>query len=80
MSPTFQAYGLTWNRHVPGEPQPVEDDDLVEAIIRAERSSIMTYDQCVSRASMWNWGKIPNRPDWEIVGWRNPVTEREAAR
>lgn len=65
ISGTFEAHGLTWNRHTPGDPMPCDGDAKIVYIMR-------DYGTCSAAVGMLRWTaatKDESR-DADIIGWR----------
>ena len=63
---TFQAHGLTWIKHVPGDPMPCDPDTFVRTLWRFEKKGKYTPNE--NRAKSWNWSDS-SLEEWQIIGW-----------
>jgi hypothetical protein len=61
---TFEAHGLTWFKHKPGDPMPCDGDTRVQVIWDDEVSDL-GMRLVVQKAHACGW-----RTDARIVGWR----------
>lgn len=63
---TFQAHGLTWIKHVPGDPMPCEGEFEVRVLfVKEEKGEYWSADL---PACDWSWTKTPS-PENQIIGW-----------
>lgn len=64
---TFEAHGLIWIKHTPGNFIPCSGDTVARVLLREELDSedyVTGYDQ----AACWHWGRLTNKGN-EIIGW-----------
>ncbi len=68
---TFEAHGLTWIKHTPGDPMPCDGDAFIDVLWRNELppSKMTTVAHDGSTASEWKWGMTRNGQE-DVVGWR----------
>lgn len=66
---TFQAHGLTWIKHVPGDPMPCDGRVKVRVIFKEFTGDKEQDCDCTGdTASGWFWGKKGNHLS-PIAGW-----------
>jgi len=72
---TFEARGLTWFKHTPGDPCPCDGDARVDVLekVEAEGSGYMAISR---EARHWRWDKQSTRSD--VVGWRYATPPADA--
>jgi hypothetical protein len=63
---TFEAHGLTWFKHKPGDPMPCDGDVEIETLLAGEVGG--RYKGCVENAKCWDWKT--DGGSTAIVGWR----------
>lgn len=63
---TFEAHGLIWIRHVPGDPMPCDGKTEVRVLYDCEKTG--GYWHAPDRARFWNWAD-EIRPNNRIIGW-----------
>lgn len=70
---TFEAHGMHWIPHKPGDPMPCDGSEQVRVLCR---------DNCFdsNEAREWAWGKWPSICEAEIIGWNysDPAKEVRA--
>jgi hypothetical protein len=59
---TFEAHGLTWIKHTPGDPMPCDGDAIVQLLTNAGGMSRSWGTICVANAIGWDASNI--------MGWR----------
>jgi hypothetical protein len=64
-SETFEAHGLTWIKHTPGDPMPCDGESMLQVLEEGERNG-KTYWDFRMPAREWGWRAGPN----PTVGWR----------
>lgn len=63
---TFEAYGMTWIKHTPGDPMPCNPETRTLAITNRSRKT--SDAPWVRLADEWNWSdSLPE--EWQIIGW-----------
>ncbi len=63
---TFEAHGMTWIKHTPGEPIPCNPEARILAITNWSMET--GHAAWVQRANQWNWSdSLPE--DCQIIGW-----------
>lgn len=72
---TFEAYGLTWFKHTPGDPCPCDEDARVDVLEREEAEG-RGYIAISRKACNWRWDKQRTRA--EVVGWRYATPTADA--
>lgn len=73
---TFEAHGLRWIPHTPGDPMPCNGNEKVRVLVGKDNDRSC---QAAQDAINWHWGKDLNKA-WEIVGWNyaDPAKEVRA--
>jgi len=61
---TFEAHGLTWIKHTPGDPMPCDGDAMLHYVMRCAAS------QRPSPAHDIDWKTCAYSPKTEVIGWR----------
>lgn len=61
---TFEAHGLTWIKHTPGDPMPCGGDAMLHYVMRCAAS------QRPSPAHDIDWKTCAYSPKTEVIGWR----------
>jgi hypothetical protein len=65
---TFEAHGVTWFKHKPGDPCPCDGGVEIETLFDEEAKEGGMYKGCVDNARHWDWETDGGRTS--IVGWR----------
>lgn len=63
----FEAHGLEWYRHTPGDKMPCDGSEWVQAFLRDGEIACLKDEV---EASFLEWGKISDCEECEIIGWR----------
>lgn len=63
---TFEAHGLTWIKHTPGDPMPCDGKTEVRVLYDCEKTG--GYWHAPDRARFWTWSD-ERRPNNRIIGW-----------
>lgn len=68
---TFEAHGLTWFKHTPGDPMPCDGDAVVDVLWRNElppyKMTTVAHDGDTARN--WDWSMTKSGHE-DVVGWR----------
>jgi len=67
VSKTFEAYGLIWTKHKPGDPMPCDGDSKVNILLRDELVSSYNPQECFAHYCRWD---KEISVEAQIIGWR----------
>lgn len=65
---TFEAHGLTWIKHTPGDPMPCKATDTVRVLLACEQQGSSDYYHGTFFAERWDWTDNVD-PIAQITGW-----------
>ena len=62
----FKSHGLTWIKHVPGNPMPCDGETDVRILYGREKKGV--YRDSTNQACFWDWSDGLSE-EWQIIGW-----------